>query len=83
MRDERIAGKAKSFRFHGKLTKEQKTAAKKILSFENGVLSAPPGTGKTVLAIYAIAKRKTNILVLVHRKALLEQWRKQLSVFLV
>jgi len=82
IRDERIAGKAKSFRFHGKLTKEQKAAAKKILSSENGVLSASPGIGKTVLAIYAIAKRKTNTLVLVHRKPLLEQWRKQLSVFL-
>ncbi len=82
IRDERIAGKAKSFRFHGKLTKEKKSVARKILSSENGVLSASPGTGKTVLAIYAIAKRKTNTLVLVHRKPLLEQWRKQLSVFL-
>ena len=82
IRDERIIGKAKRFRFHGKLTKEQKAAVRKILSYENGVLSAPPGTGKTVLAIYAIAKRKTSTLILVHRKPLLEQWRKQLSDFL-
>jgi superfamily II DNA or RNA helicase len=72
----------KRFRFHGKLAKEQKSAAKKILSSEIGVLSAPPGTGKTILAIYAIAKRKTNTLILVHRKPLMEQWRKQLSDFL-
>ncbi|MFZ2938612.1 MAG: DEAD/DEAH box helicase family protein [Candidatus Omnitrophota bacterium] len=52
------------------------------ISSEIGVLSAPPGTGKTVLAIYAIAKRRTNTLVLVHRKPLMEQWRKQLSNFL-
>ncbi len=80
--DKRVFGITKRFRFRGKLTKEQKPAAKKILSFEIGVLSAPPGTGKTILAIYAIAKRKTNTLILVHRKPLMEQWRKQLSNFL-
>lgn len=82
IKDERNQGISKSFRFYGKLTKEQKSAAKKILSSEVGVLSAPPGTGKTVLAIYAIAKRKINTLVFVHRKPLMEQWRKQLSDFL-
>jgi len=82
IKDERITGKAKRFGFHGKLIKEQKAAVRKILSSENGVLSASPGTGKTVIAIYAIAKRKTNTLILVHRKPLLEQWRKQLSNFL-
>lgn len=82
IKDERNQGISKSFRFHGKLTKEQKSVTKKILSSEIGVLSAPPGTGKTVIAIYAIAKRKINTLVLVHRKLLMEQWRKQLSIFL-
>ena len=43
---------------------------------------APPGTGKTVLAIAAIAKRKTNVLILVHRKPIMDQWRFQLSSFL-
>lgn len=82
IRDERVIGTTKRFRFHGKLIKEQRLLVKKILSGEIGVLSAPPGTGKTVLAIYAIAKRKTSTLILVHRKPLMEQWRKQLSVFL-
>ncbi|MDP3041265.1 MAG: DEAD/DEAH box helicase family protein [Candidatus Omnitrophota bacterium] len=82
IKDKRVLGITKRFRFHGKLAKEQKSAVKKILFSENGVLSAPPGTVKTVLAIYAIAKRKTSTLILVHRKPLLEQWRKQLSVFL-
>lgn len=82
IRDKRVLGVAKRFRFHGKLIKGQQSAAKNILSSEIGVLSAPPGTGKTILAIYAIAKRKTNTLILVHRKPLMEQWRKQLSDFL-
>ncbi|MBU2102912.1 MAG: DEAD/DEAH box helicase family protein, partial [Candidatus Omnitrophica bacterium] len=82
IKDKRVLGITKRFRFHGKLTKEQKPAAKKILSSEIGVLSAPPGIGKTILAIYAITKRKTNTLILVHRKPLMDQWRKQLSDFL-
>ena len=82
IKDKRVLGITKRFQFHGKLTKEQKSAAKSILSSEIGVLSAPPGTGKTVIAIYAIAKRKTNTLILVHRKPLMEQWRRQLSDFL-
>jgi superfamily II DNA or RNA helicase len=82
IKDNRVLGITRRFRFHGKLTKEQKSAARQILTHEIGVLSAPPGTGKTILAIYAIAKRKTNTLILVHRKPLMDQWRKQLSVFL-
>jgi len=82
IKDERIIGKAKSLRFHGTLTKEQKAAVRKIIFYENGVLSAPPGIGKTVIAIYAIAKRKTSTLILVHRKPLMEQWCKQLADFL-
>lgn len=49
---------------------------------EIGVLVTSPGIGKTVIAIYAIAKRKTNVLILVHRKPLMEQWRTQLVSFL-
>jgi superfamily II DNA or RNA helicase len=82
IKDERIASTIKRLRFHGKLTKGQKPAVKKVLASEIGVLTAPPGLGKTVIAIYAIAKRKTNTLILVHRKPLMEQWRKQLIDFL-
>ncbi len=38
--------------------------------------------GKTVLAAWLIAQRGVNILVLVHRKQLLEQWVGRLSEFL-
>ena len=46
------------------------------------MLVAPPGVGKTVLAVYMMAKRKTNVLILVHRKPLMEQWKLQISAFL-
>ena len=42
----------------------------------------PPGIGKTVLGTYLVAQRKTNTLVLVHRRPLLDQWVVQLAMFL-
>ena len=80
--DKRVEGQAVKFKFHGQLTVEQQEAHKGILSDDYGVFVAPPGTGKTVLAIAAIAERKTNTLVLVHRKPLMEQWRLQISALL-
>lgn len=82
LRDERMVGKKIKVKFSGELNKEQKRAAKSVLSNETGVLVTSPGIGKTVIAIYVIAKRKTNVLILVHRKPLLEQWRTQLASFL-
>lgn len=81
LKDERIIGKKVKFKFNGLLSKEQKKAARKILKNDIGVLVAPSGMGKTILGIYAIAKRKTSALVLVHRKPLMDQWRMQLASF--
>jgi len=81
-RDERIEGQKVKFKFYGTLTKEQKSMARSILKNDIGVAVAPPGVGKTVVAIHIISKRKTNTLILVHRKPLLEQWRLQLASFL-
>jgi len=82
LKDERTTGRKAKFKFYGELNKEQKSACKKVLKEDIGILVAPPGMGKTVVAVYAIAKRKTNALILVHRKPLMEQWRLQLASFL-
>lgn len=82
IKDERVTGKKSRFKFRGNLTKEQKSAVRKIMKKDIGILVAPPGTGKTVMAINAIAGRKTNVLILVHRKPIMEQWRLQLSALL-
>jgi len=82
LNDKRVEGQKTEFQFQGTLSSEQQEALKGILSDEFGVFVAPPGTGKTVLAIAAITERKINTLVLVHRKPLMEQWRLQISALL-
>lgn len=69
-------------KFLGELTPLQETAVAAMLAHHDGVLVAPPGTGKTVIACALIAERKLPTLILAHRKPLLEQWRTQLQSLL-
>lgn len=80
--DKRFSGRQEEHAFLGTLNPLQQAAYEDILLADFGVLSAPPGSGKTVVAIAAIAARKVNTLVLVHRRPLMEQWRLQLSALL-
>jgi superfamily II DNA or RNA helicase len=82
IQDERYEGNAIEAQFVGQLSAEQEKVAAKIADSDDGVLSAPTGFGKTVLGAWLIGRRRTNTLVLVHRTALMEQWRQQLATFL-
>jgi len=82
LRDERDSGTPLEVRFLGNLTDVQEKAARDLLRHETGVLSAPPGSGKTVVGAYMIAARGTSTLVLVHRQPLLTQWVAQLALHL-
>ncbi len=81
-RDERVGGTHLEVRFRGTLTVDQARAARALTAHEIGVLVAPPGTGKTVLAAHVIAQRGVNTLVLVHRRPLVDQWVARLAAFL-
>ena len=81
--DNRCSGRTIDVDFNGELRFEQRPAADEMLRFDKGVLSATTAFGKTVIASYMIAKRKVNTLVLVHSSALLQQWQKALSQFLI
>lgn len=80
--DKRIVSAGPSYTFNGTLRDAQKEAVDEILKHDLGVLSAPPGFGKTIIGAHLIAKRGCSTLVLVHRKELLDQWIARLSLFL-
>ncbi|WP_152345895.1 DEAD/DEAH box helicase [Brevibacterium sp. CFH 10365] len=68
--------------FTGKLRPDQQTAVSEVVSHDLGVLVAPPGSGKTVMACALIAERRVATAVIVPNRELLLQWRERLGQFL-
>jgi superfamily II DNA or RNA helicase len=56
-------------------------AVEQILQRNQGLLVAPPGSGKTICGIESIVKRVQKSLVLVHTKDLLQQWVERFQEF--
>jgi superfamily II DNA or RNA helicase len=67
--------------FNGKLTHLQKKAVKDFEIVRDGVLCAPTGAGKTVMALYLIAARNVPTIIIVHTKTLVDQWRNSTTAF--
>ena len=82
IKDARATSPKIKAQFIGELSAEQAKAVNVLNRTEIGVLVAPPGAGKTVMACALIAKRKTSTLILVHRTQLMDQWKLRLSEFL-
>lgn len=70
------------FQFSGRLKPFQQEAADRMLTKEFGTLSAPTGGGKTVIALYLIARRRQPALVVVHTLDLANQWVARIGEFL-
>lgn len=70
------------YRFSAQLRDYQQAALQTISRKEMGVIVAPPGSGKTVLALKMIAERQQPALVIVHRKQLMDQWSERIEAFL-
>ncbi len=77
--DRRQAAPTRPFRFTGELSPAQHHAVEALAGHDLGVLVAPTGAGKTVMACALIARLATPTLVLVHTKTLAEQWRQRLG----
>jgi superfamily II DNA or RNA helicase len=80
--DNRIDGRKINISFKGELRENQQFAFEEMNKFENGVLSATTGFGKTVIGARIIAEKKTSTLILVHTKELASQWKERLEEFL-
>ena len=68
--------------FHGKLKPFQNRAAAIMASRDFGTLSAPTGSGKTVMALHLMARKRQPAPVIVHTKELAFQWLERVHTFL-
>jgi superfamily II DNA or RNA helicase len=80
--DDRPVPEPREIAFDGELSPTQRNAFDAMAPHDLGVLVAPPGAGKTVIACALIAHHRVPTLVLCDRKPLLDQWRTQISTFL-
>jgi len=60
----------------------QQVAINRMVESENGLLVAPPGSGKTIIGIELIYRLKQPTLILVHRKQIFNQWIERIEHFL-
>lgn len=82
IQNNQFVGKSIDAKFYGQLTTQQEDAVTSLAKYDNGVLAADTGFGKTVTAAALISRNKTNTLIIVHRTQLVEQWKERLSTFL-
>jgi len=68
--------------FRGTLQPFQQEAVQAMLRKEFGTLSAPTGSGKTVMALFIIARRRQPALIVVHTRELARQWTERIEEFL-
>jgi superfamily II DNA or RNA helicase len=62
------------FKSHIKLRDQQEQIVNVAMAEKQGVIVAPPGSGKTMIGMELIARRQKPALVLVHRKSIADQW---------
>lgn len=74
--DQRITADRVTFRSMVKLKPEQQKVVRQLLKQDRAVLEAPPGFGKSMVALSCMKRRQQPALIIVHRKSLLHQWRK-------
>jgi len=71
-----------NFNFKGRLKPFQNIAVEAMLAKDFGTLSSATGSGKTVMALYIIARRRQPSLIIVHTKELASQWVERIEAFL-
>lgn len=64
------------------LRPQQKEALDRLDKKDFGVVVAPPNSGKTVMGLELIARKRQPTLILVHRRQLFDQWMDRIQSFL-
>jgi len=70
------------FTFRGQLRPFQEAALDQMMARDFGTLSSPTGSGKTVMALCMIARRRQPAVIVVHTKDLAAQWMQRIESFL-
>lgn len=70
------------FEFLASLRPYQQEAVEAVVGRQFGVLESGTGSGKTVMALAIIARRRQPTLIIVHNKELLYQWQERIRQFL-
>ena len=68
--------------FKGKLVEYQEKIIDELDKYDLGVVEAPTGSGKTIMALAMIAKYKVSTLIILPGKELLKQWKRQIDIFI-
>jgi superfamily II DNA or RNA helicase len=80
--DERKKQRSIPYLFNAQLRDHQQTVVESITKKDIGVIVAPPGSGKTIVALKIISDKQQPALIIVHRKQLVEQWTERVETFL-
>lgn len=80
--DERKKQKGSPYLFNAQLREHQQVVVESISKKDLGVIVAPPGSGKTIVALKIISDKQQPALIIVHRKQLVEQWIERIGTFL-
>ncbi len=80
--DQRSIVEPVEFKSAIELRSEQKSLVEKALLHDEGTIVAPPGSGKTIVALELIARRGLPALILVHRRQIMSQWIERIQAFL-
>ena len=70
------------YSFQAILRPYQQVSMEAIYKKEMGLIVAPPGSGKTVIALKIVAEKQQPALIIVHRKQLALQWMERIEAFL-
>ena len=71
-----------NFDFNGTLRPFQQVAVDRMLTKDFGTLNSATGSGKTIMALYMISRRRQPTLIVVHTKDLAVQWTQRIESFL-